>query len=67
MFGVEVLQIFVLYFVSYMSVVDSLKSFIEVIEYTVQEYKIVVGKINVYFIKDKSVMFCQLYLFIRQF
>lgn len=67
MFGVEVIQIFVLYFVSYMSVVDSLKSFIEVIEYTVQEYKIVVGKINVYFIKDKSVMFCQLYLFIRQF
>lgn len=67
MFGVEVLQIFVLYFVSYMSVVDSLKSFIEVIEYIVQEYKIVVGKINIYFKRDKSVLFCQLYLCIRQF
>lgn len=58
MFGVEVSQISVLYFVSYMSAADSLKSLIEATEHTAQEYKIVVGKINVHFIKDKSALLC---------
>lgn len=58
MFGVEVTQISVLYFVSYMSAADSLKSLIEATEHTAQEYKIVVGKINVHFIKYKSAMLC---------
>lgn len=43
MFGVEVSQISVLYFVSYMSAADSLKSLIEATEHTAQEYKIVGG------------------------
>ena len=42
MFGVEVTQISVLYFISYMSAADSLKSLIEATENTAQEYKIVV-------------------------
>nr|XP_022314617.1 probable flavin-containing monoamine oxidase A isoform X1 [Crassostrea virginica] len=43
MFGVEVTQISVLYFISYMSAADSLKSLIEATENTAQEYKIVGG------------------------
>lgn len=58
MFGVEVSQISVLYFVSYMSAADSLKSLIEATEHTAQEYKIVVGKISFRFIKDKSTLLC---------
>lgn len=44
MFGVEVTQISVLYFISYMSAADSLKSLIEATENTAQEYKIVVRR-----------------------
>lgn len=58
MFGVEVSQISVLYFVSYMSAADSLKSLIEATENTAQEYKIVVGKINVHFKRDNSALLC---------
>jgi hypothetical protein len=42
MFGMELSQISVLYYMSYMSASGSLKSLVEATEYTAQEYKIVV-------------------------